>query len=133
MPFGDQSLDKENLVYLTADQAIADFVVFLRHYKTKVLNCPNCPIIAFGGSYAGMIASWMRMKFPNIIDGAFASSAPILYFNDVTPQDAFFKITTWDYGNVTSVPKCAQVIKEGFKRLDGYAKQTQGTQYQVQE
>ena len=31
-----------------------------------------------------MLSAWMRMKFPNIIDAAVASSAPILYFPNQT-------------------------------------------------
>ena len=130
LPFGTLSMNERNLVYLTADQALADYVVFIRYYKTEVLKCPDCPVILFGGSYGGMLASWMRMKYPNVADGALACSAPILYFDDVTPEEAFFQVASWDFGNVTAAPKCAQLIKEGFNRLDSYINQ-QGDQYQV--
>lgn len=29
----------------------------------------NSAVIAFGGSYGGMLASWMRMVYPQAIDG----------------------------------------------------------------
>jgi len=130
LPYGEQSLDKENLVYLNADQALADFAVFLRYYKTQVLHCPDCPVILFGGSYGGMLASWMRMKYPNMVDGAWAASAPILYFNDVVPQEAFYEIVSWDFGNVTAAPKCGATIKEGFRRMNNWINNAQGTEYQ---
>ena len=27
-----------------------------------------------------MLAAWLRMKFPNVVDGTISSSGPILYF-----------------------------------------------------
>ena len=42
----------------------------------------NSPIITFGGSYGGMLSSWMRMKYPDIVQAAVVSGGPILYFKD---------------------------------------------------
>lgn len=55
-----------------------DYNIFLEFYKNSLGG--DRPVIAFGGSYGGMLATWMRMKFPNSIDGALGASAPIVYF-----------------------------------------------------
>jgi lysosomal Pro-X carboxypeptidase len=74
-----------------------DYVVFLKFIKQTY--CSNCPIVAFGGSYAGMLASWMRIKYPNIIDMAHAASAPIYYFQNRKNFDPeiFYQIVTKNY------------------------------------
>jgi lysosomal Pro-X carboxypeptidase len=44
-----------------------------------------------------VLASWFRLKYPHVAIGALASSAPILYFDDITPQDGYFSIVTKDF------------------------------------
>lgn len=73
MPYGGQSFDsKEKLGYLTSQQAIADFVdllKFLREDSGNLRHRPLNPVIAFGGSYGGMLAAWFRMKYPAVVEG----------------------------------------------------------------
>lgn len=54
--------------YLTAEEALADYAT-LCSYLRKTYNALDAAIIAFGGSYGGMLASWMRIKYPGAIDG----------------------------------------------------------------
>lgn len=131
-PFGNQSesYKKENSVYLTVEQALADYVEFLKWY-TQEIGCVDCPIIAFGGSYGGMLAAWMRMKFPNVVTAAIASSAPILYFKDVTPLNVFYSISTYNYER-SNVTNCKDMIHEAYKRLDAYASNPSTTQQTIQ-
>ena len=134
MPFGNQSesYKKENNVYLTVEQALADYVEFLKWYtKQKDIDCVDCPIIAFGGSYGGMLAAWMRMKFPNVVTAAIASSAPILYFKDVTGLNVFYNISTFNFER-SNVTNCKDTIKETYKRLDAYAQSLNTTESTLQ-
>lgn len=45
-------------------------------------------------SYGGMLAAYMRFKYPNIIDGCLASSAPIHMQDINSPRDFFFQHVT---------------------------------------
>lgn len=131
MPFGADSYQNENLVYLTTSQAMADYVNFLRYYKVNVLHCEDCPVIAVGGSYGGMLAAWMRMKYPNIIDMALSASGPILQFDGIAPVDNFWKTASSDFFNATSAPQCGELIRKGFDILMSYVSDGTGNEYQT--
>lgn len=44
-----------------------------------------------------VLASWFRLKYPHVALGALASSAPILYFNNITPSGAYYSIVSKDF------------------------------------
>lgn len=71
MPFGNQSFDSPaHSGYLTSEQALADYADLL----TNKVNTNGRPVIAFGGSYGGMLAAWLRMKYPHAVAGAVAGN-----------------------------------------------------------
>lgn len=77
MPFGNKSYDSPAYMgYLTSQQALADYA----HLLQNKLNPNGRPVVVFGGSYGGLLAGWMRMKYPHLVDGAIASAAPYLQF-----------------------------------------------------
>ncbi|GAB9464236.1 Lysosomal pro-x carboxypeptidase [Globisporangium polare] len=95
VPFGKNVT--QHMQYLSTEQTLADYAVLLTHLKTTLQL--DVPVIGFGGSYGGMLGSWFRMKYPNIIDGVIAGSAPILAFlGDEKPVDmeSFARVTTFD-------------------------------------
>ncbi|XP_015371392.1 PREDICTED: lysosomal Pro-X carboxypeptidase-like [Diuraphis noxia] len=148
MPYGNKSFDDISRVgYLTSQQALADYVdliTYLRHngsytdraelyqtgdiYDTGVDGTPAPsaanPVIAFGGSYGGMLAAWFRIKYPAIIEGAIASSAPIWQFTGMTPCNAFYRVTSSVYTD-TSV-ECGLTILASWKAIDNVTKTVDG-------
>jgi pimeloyl-ACP methyl ester carboxylesterase len=116
MPFGDQSYTPENVKFLTVDQAMQDYVNLIQNIKASNVNYTFSTVIAFGGSYGGMLAAWMRMKYPFLIHGAHAASAPILFFSGVTSPYAYNDLATRDFAQAD--PNCPVSIRKGFTALD---------------
>lgn len=69
------SFSAEDLKYLTVKQALAD----LHHFSTylREVNQLRGPWITFGGSYPGALSAFYRLQYPNDVQGALASSAPV--------------------------------------------------------
>ena len=57
-------------------QALADYAVLMPQIKEKY-DAKKSMVISFGGSYGGMLTAWFRLKYPNVVDGSLAGSAPI--------------------------------------------------------
>uniref|UniRef100_A0A803L7Y7 Lysosomal Pro-X carboxypeptidase n=1 Tax=Chenopodium quinoa TaxID=63459 RepID=A0A803L7Y7_CHEQI len=126
MPYGSKEEAYKNsttLSYLTAEQAIADYAVLLRELKQN-LSAEGCPVVLFGGSYGGMLAAWMRLKYPHLTVGALASSAPILQFEDIVPPETFYNIVSNDFRRESI--NCFNTIKESWGELQSMGENTDG-------
>jgi len=60
----------------TTAQALEDYASIIATLR-KEYSTPSAPAIAFGGSYGGMLAGWMRTRYPHVLAGAIAASAPV--------------------------------------------------------
>uniref|UniRef100_UPI00398E87E4 dipeptidyl peptidase 2 n=1 Tax=Pristiophorus japonicus TaxID=55135 RepID=UPI00398E87E4 len=118
LPFGKKSYEKSNIEFLTVEQALADYAVLISSLKTN-LNAENCPVIAFGGSYGGMLSAYMRIRYPNIVAGALASSAPVVSTANIGDGRQFFHDVTKDFEH--NSPDCVSKIRAAFQELESLA------------
>ena len=83
-PVGYNVSNRDFDLYLSPEQALADWILLIRHVQVK-LGCaihdktsPNyCPVVTIGGSYPGFLSAMMRLNYPKVVDVGYASSAPL--------------------------------------------------------
>jgi serine protease 16 len=108
-PTNDTSF--ENLQWLTLNQAVADIGRFANFMSQRYLEAP---IIVWGSGVGGSLATWARQKYPNVIDGAWASSAPLDAFVEFTDYFPSVSRTINSIGG----PECGQVIADAFQMIE---------------
>ena len=115
-------MNETTIHFLTIEQAIADFSTFVvalkQRYKTE-----SSPVIAFGGSYGGVLSLFARLKQPNVFAGALASSAPPLK-KKLRSSNDFNVIVTQAYGNVSS--HCPNIVRGAWKELQQLSTSSNG-------
>ncbi|KAL6436196.1 hypothetical protein ACFW04_005733 [Cataglyphis niger] len=127
LPYGNRSFaDPRYLGYLTSQQALADYVELIGYLRSKP-RYKRSPVIVFGGSYGGMLSAWMRMKYPHIVQGAIAASAPILQFTDIVTCEAFARIATSDFH--ISNPTCPQLIRKAWSTITEVTSNDEGKKW----
>lgn len=69
--------DASHIGLLSVEQMLMDYVRIIQ--KVQVDFCPlkDCPVMTFGASLAGTLSAMMRLKYPNVVDLALASSTPL--------------------------------------------------------
>ncbi|XP_037070089.1 lysosomal Pro-X carboxypeptidase-like [Pollicipes pollicipes] len=116
-PYPNVSLsDPARAGFLTSEQALADYADLLTHLRATLPGAQASPVITFGGSYGGMLAAWFRVKYPHVVQGAIASSAPILQFTGITPCEAFGQVVTRTFGKEGDM--CPRVIRKSWDAID---------------
>ncbi|KAG2547910.1 probable serine protease EDA2 [Panicum virgatum] len=110
------SLTTENLQFLSSKQALFDLAVFRQYYQ-ETLNAKynrsgaDSSWFVFGGSYAGALSAWFRLKFPHLTCGSLASSGVVL---------AVYNFTDFDKQIGDSAgPECKEALQEVTRLVDG--------------
>ncbi|XP_075987782.1 putative serine protease K12H4.7 [Anticarsia gemmatalis] len=82
-PFNDTSVS--GLRFLTVDQALADLAQFIQYIKSNDYEngrYRDAKVGLIGCSYAGSMATWMRLAYPHLVDAAFSDSGPLFAQED---------------------------------------------------
>ncbi|GFR12158.1 lysosomal Pro-X carboxypeptidase [Trichonephila clavata] len=128
LPYGELSFENNTYRgYLTTEQALADFASLIYHLKNVLPGGLKAPVIAFGGSYGGMLAAWIRIKYPHLVNGALSSSAPILLFSNSASCKNFPAIITADFKNAGI--SCANNIRKSWSIIRKIGKSESGSMF----
>nr|XP_039252936.1 dipeptidyl peptidase 2-like [Styela clava] len=120
LPLGEKSFMVDNLGLLTIEQALADYAYLLKYLRSKYCSKP-CPVIAFGGSYGGQLAAYLRFKYPDLIAGSLSASAPIYWISGLGDPHGFFKSVTDQFAKSSQM--CVNLIKQAFSETQKMADQ----------
>ncbi|GFY71245.1 lysosomal Pro-X carboxypeptidase [Trichonephila inaurata madagascariensis] len=128
LPYGELSFENNTYRgYLTTEQALADFASLIYHLKNELPGGQKAPVIAFGGSYGGMLSAWIRIKYPHLVNGALSSSAPILLFSNAASCKNFPAIITDDFKNAGI--SCANNIRKSWSIIRKIGKSENGSMF----
>ncbi|XP_073958340.1 putative serine protease K12H4.7 [Choristoneura fumiferana] len=113
--------DTSSMKYLSSKQALADLAALIKTIKSAP-EFKSSKVVVIGGSYAGNLAAWMRLLYPDLVDAAVSSSAPVLAKKDFNEyleavSDAFEK-----YGSAD----CVKKINVFYKRITELLKTPSG-------
>jgi lysosomal Pro-X carboxypeptidase len=64
-----------------------------------------------------MLSYWFRLKYPGIVTGALAASAPVLQYEGITPPEVFNRIATADFTKAGGA-ECSDAIRTGIAAIN---------------
>ncbi|XP_049882687.1 putative serine protease K12H4.7 isoform X1 [Pectinophora gossypiella] len=111
----------DNLKYLSSHQALADLAHLIKTIKSSS-TFETSKVVFIGGSYAGNLVAWMKLKYPNLVDVAVASSAPVLAKVDFFE---YLEKVSEDYQKL-GPSGCLEKITEIFQRYEQLLKTADG-------
>ncbi|EDS32097.1 prolylcarboxypeptidase [Culex quinquefasciatus] len=75
--FPVEDLSTPNLRFLTVEQAMVDLAELIYHLRHNVVRDDNARVVLLGMGYGGAIATWMRQRYPHLVDGSWVSSGQV--------------------------------------------------------
>uniref|UniRef100_UPI003AAF73E4 thymus-specific serine protease n=1 Tax=Centroberyx gerrardi TaxID=166262 RepID=UPI003AAF73E4 len=110
-------LETKNLADLSSQQALGDLVAFHQYISERFSLTHRNTWISFGGSYAGALSAWFRGKFPHLLYGAVASSAPVKAKLDFSTYNKIVGLSLMNEA-VGGSDKCVADVWEAFAAVE---------------
>jgi lysosomal Pro-X carboxypeptidase len=100
--------------HLSTEQAMSDYASLIAYLRQQYGDASAT--IVFGGSYGGMLAAWMRMRYPGLVDGAIASSAPIGCLAKDYSGESYWQVVSDDATSLGgAAPNCKINVAQAFQ------------------
>ena len=116
-PFSDLSTD--HLRFLSTEHALNDLAYFQRWMQNN--KQWKGKWFVFGGSYPGSLSAYYRMKYPYLVHGALASSAPVQAKEAFSDYDKHVtQVAGTDCAN--SIREVTQTIESKMQDPDAFAR-----------
>lgn len=124
IPTGD--FTTANLTWLSSAQALADLAEFIKYQNAEFkLTAPTNKWITFGGSYSGALSAWMRGRYPDLVDAAVASSAPVKAVANFEGYNNVVAASLEDV-SVGGSQDCLTAVQKAFDQLGSRLTEAQG-------
>lgn len=109
-----EDLSMENLRYLTVEQSMADYALAIQQIKNELAEMGTEKVFLFGYSTSAMMATWIRLKYPHLVDGVWASSAPLYTIMEYSSYFIHIGMNLRLFGG----DECHDRIERAFQRMD---------------
>ncbi|XP_001868268.2 thymus-specific serine protease [Culex quinquefasciatus] len=109
----------DQMRFLNVDQALADLAHFVEEMRRTIPGAENAKVIMAGGSYSATMVAWFRQKYPHLINGAWASSAPLLAKLDFTE----YKEVVSESIRLVGGDACADRIQRAYAQVEALLEQ----------
>jgi len=110
------SSDKHPLQFLSSRQAVEDLALAHAHVLAEYSLTPANKWVSWGGSYPGMMASFFRIKHPELVHASVASSAPVIAQLDM-PEYNNIAAKAYGLPSVGGSPACTEAIAKGHAKI----------------
>jgi Serine carboxypeptidase S28 len=112
------------ITLLTYEQALYDFMQLTQSIQSE-WGCSfdrtsefYCPVVTIGGSYPGFLSAMARIMFPDIVDMAYAASAPMKFYAQQVPDHAYYEHISKVAD--AALPQCSRGVQQALYEIQEF-------------